>query len=162
MSTIAHTAVQVTGGVDTYKDTHTVDAAERMLGSAQFSATSAGYAALLGWLGGFGQLVLVGWRAPHGAGRSTTQPAGGPPLRGQPSRGPYVDITLGSEIFDPEGGPLSLTWFDNGVQLATGASPTVRIYGDCGDGWHHLVVRVTDDAGNTRDDAVDFGVGVLC
>lgn len=76
--------------------------------------------------------------------------------------GPYLDITLASEVFDPEGGPLTLTWFDNGVQLATGAGPTVRIYGDCGDGWHHLVLRVTDDAGNTRDDAVDFGVGVLC
>lgn len=63
MSTIAHNRVQVTGGVDTHKDTHTaaaVDAAGRMLGSAQFPATPAGYAALLGWLGGFGQLVLVG------------------------------------------------------------------------------------------------------
>lgn len=63
MSTIAHTQVQVTGGVDTHKDTHTVaavDAAGRMLGSAQFPATTAGYAALLAWLGGLGRLVLVG------------------------------------------------------------------------------------------------------
>jgi transposase len=63
MSTIAHNQVLVTGGVDTHKDTHTaaaVDAAGRMLGSAQFPATPAGYAALLGWLGSHGQLVLVG------------------------------------------------------------------------------------------------------
>lgn len=63
MSTIAHNQVLVTGGVDTHKDTHTaaaIDAAGRMLGSAQFPATAAGYAALLNWLGGLGQLALVG------------------------------------------------------------------------------------------------------
>jgi transposase len=55
--------VQVTGGVDTHKDTHTaaaVDAAGRVLGSAQFPATAAGYAALLAWLRAFGTLLLVG------------------------------------------------------------------------------------------------------
>jgi transposase len=63
MSTMAHGEVEVTAGVDTHKDTHTaaaVDAAGRMLGSAQFPATAVGYAALLGWLAGFGRLVLVG------------------------------------------------------------------------------------------------------
>jgi transposase len=61
--TIAQDEVEVTGGVDTHKDTHTaaaVDAAGRMLGNAQFPATAAGYAALLAWLTGFGRLVLVG------------------------------------------------------------------------------------------------------
>jgi transposase len=56
-------AVEVTGGVDTHKDTHTaaaVDAAGRVLGSAQFPANAAGYAALLAWLRAFGTLVLVG------------------------------------------------------------------------------------------------------
>ncbi|MGA9857693.1 MAG: IS110 family transposase [Solirubrobacteraceae bacterium] len=56
-------AVEVTGGVDTHKDTHTaaaVDAAGRVLGSAQFAADAAGYRALLAWLRGFGALVLVG------------------------------------------------------------------------------------------------------
>lgn len=55
--------VEVTGGVDTHKDTHTaaaVDGAGRVLGSAQFPADAAGYAALVGWLRGFGALVLVG------------------------------------------------------------------------------------------------------
>jgi transposase len=55
--------VEVTGGVDTHKDTHTaaaVDAAGRVLGSAQFPATPAGYGRLLAWLRSFGTLRLVG------------------------------------------------------------------------------------------------------
>ena len=54
---------EVTGGVDTHKDTHTVaalDASGRLLGHREFVATPAGYAGLLGWLRGFGQLVRVG------------------------------------------------------------------------------------------------------
>lgn len=56
-------AVEVTGGVDTHKDTHTaaaVDGAGRVLGSSQFPADARGYVALLQWLRGFGDLVLVG------------------------------------------------------------------------------------------------------
>ena len=55
--------VEVTGGVDTHKDTHTaaaVDAAGRTLGAAQFPTAPAGYAGLLAWLRGLGTLVLVG------------------------------------------------------------------------------------------------------
>src|SRR4051794_11664049 len=55
--------VLVTGGVDTHKDTHTaaaVDQAGRVLGTAQFAATGAGYRALVDWLLGHGQLRLVG------------------------------------------------------------------------------------------------------
>ncbi len=55
--------VEVTGGVDTHRDTHTaaaVDGQGRMLGHQQFPATAAGYAALLAWLRAFGKLVLVG------------------------------------------------------------------------------------------------------
>jgi transposase len=54
---------EVTGGVDTHKDSHTaaaVDGAGRTLGVAQFPTTPAGYAALLSWLRSFGTLVLVG------------------------------------------------------------------------------------------------------
>lgn len=61
--TTRHAAVEVTGGVDTHKDTHTaaaVDGAGRVLGSAPFPADAAGYRALLAWLRGFGTLVLVG------------------------------------------------------------------------------------------------------
>lgn len=55
--------IQVAGGVDTHQDTHTaavVDTAGRLLGHAQFDADGPGYAALLAWLCGFGQLLRVG------------------------------------------------------------------------------------------------------
>ena len=55
--------MEVTGGVDTHRDTHTaaaVDGQGRMLGHQQFPTTAAGYAALLAWLRAFGRLVLVG------------------------------------------------------------------------------------------------------
>ena len=57
------TYIEVTGGVDTHKDTHTaaaLDASGRLLGHREFAATAAGYAALLAWLGTLGQLVRVG------------------------------------------------------------------------------------------------------
>jgi len=63
MTTMTQQASEITGGVDTHKDTHTAaaaDAAGRILGSAQFPATATGYAALLAWLRTFGNLVLVG------------------------------------------------------------------------------------------------------
>jgi transposase len=53
----------VTGGVDTHGRTHhaaALDALGRVLGSAQFPATSAGYTALLAWLGAFGPVTKVG------------------------------------------------------------------------------------------------------
>lgn len=56
-------SVEVTGGVDTHKDTHTaaaLDAAGRTLGVAQFPTTPVGYAGLLTWLRAFGTLMLVG------------------------------------------------------------------------------------------------------
>jgi transposase len=54
---------EVTGGVDTHKDSHTaaaLDDAGRLLGHHQFPATPPGYAALLNWLARFGKLVRVG------------------------------------------------------------------------------------------------------
>ncbi len=48
--------VEVTGGVDTHADTHTaavVDSAGRVLGTAEFPTTAAGYRRLLGWLRSF-------------------------------------------------------------------------------------------------------------
>ena len=55
--------IDVTGGVDTHQDTHTaavIDMVGRVLGSQQFPATAAGYAALLAWMRGFGRLLRVG------------------------------------------------------------------------------------------------------
>ena len=67
MSTIARGIVEleleITGGVDTHRDTHTaaaIDQAGRMLAHQTFPTTEAGYAALLAWLRSFGPVVLVG------------------------------------------------------------------------------------------------------
>lgn len=67
MTTMPRTDVEpdleITGGVDTHRDTHTaaaIDQAGRMLGHATFPTTRAGYAALLAWLQSFGLMVLVG------------------------------------------------------------------------------------------------------
>lgn len=54
---------EVTGGIDTHADTHTVAALDelgRVLGHAAFSADSAGYAELLGWLQDHGHITTVG------------------------------------------------------------------------------------------------------
>ena len=54
---------RVFGGIDTHKDTHTaalLDSAGRLLGSAVFPTTQAGYRQLLGWLGSAGTLARVG------------------------------------------------------------------------------------------------------
>src|ERR1039457_5395883 len=53
----------ITGGVDTHADTHVaaaLDPVGGLLGVQEFPATPAGYARLLGWLGGFGPVCLVG------------------------------------------------------------------------------------------------------
>src|SRR6266481_4103897 len=53
----------ITGGVDTHADTHVaaaLDPVGGLLGVAEFPATAAGYARLLGWLAGFGTVALVG------------------------------------------------------------------------------------------------------
>jgi transposase len=56
-------AFEVAGGVDTHQDTHTaavIDLVGRVLGTQQFPATTAGYAALLAWMRGFGRLGRIG------------------------------------------------------------------------------------------------------
>jgi transposase len=55
--------VAVTGGVDTHGQEHVVAAVDdvgRILGTASFPATAAGYRRLLSWLGSFGRLAGVG------------------------------------------------------------------------------------------------------
>jgi transposase len=64
--TIVETRTQaraITGGVDTHADVHVAAALDPLgglLGVQEFPATAAGYARLLGWLGGFGTVCLVG------------------------------------------------------------------------------------------------------
>ena len=65
----------VTGGVDTHADVHVaaaLDPVGGLLGVEEFPATPAGYARLLGWLGGFGTVCLVGIEGTgsYGAGLS--------------------------------------------------------------------------------------------
>jgi transposase len=53
----------ITGGVDTHAEVHVaaaLDPVGGLLGVQEFPATPAGYAQLLGWLGGFGRVCLVG------------------------------------------------------------------------------------------------------
>src|SRR5215813_2093955 len=53
----------ITGGVDTHADVHVAAALDPiggLVGVAEFPATAAGYARLLGWLGGFGTVCLAG------------------------------------------------------------------------------------------------------
>ena len=53
----------ITGGVDTHADTHVAAALDPiggLLGVEEFPVTPAGYARLLGWLGGFGTVGLAG------------------------------------------------------------------------------------------------------
>lgn len=54
---------EVTGGIDTHKDTHTaaaLDSAGRVLGTEQFVTTRTGFVALLNWLRSFGTVQKVG------------------------------------------------------------------------------------------------------
>src|SRR5690348_727434 len=53
----------ITGGVDTHADVHVAAALDPiggLLGVKEFPATAAGYGRLLGWLGGFGTVAVVG------------------------------------------------------------------------------------------------------
>ena len=53
----------ITGGVDTHADKHVaaaLDPVGGLLGVEEFPVSPAGYARLLGWLGGFGTVALVG------------------------------------------------------------------------------------------------------
>ena len=61
--TIVEDRRAITGGVDTHADTHVAAALDPiggLLGVQEFPATTAGYARLLGWLGGFGTVALAG------------------------------------------------------------------------------------------------------
>ena len=57
------TTIEVTGGVDTHRDTHhaaALDQVGRLLGTREFPAEPAGYQQLLAWLESFGTLTRIG------------------------------------------------------------------------------------------------------
>ena len=61
--TIVEERTAVTGGVDTHAEVHVaaaLDPVGGLLGTRAFPASAAGYASLLGWLGKFGDVALVG------------------------------------------------------------------------------------------------------
>ena len=61
--TIVEDRPVITGGVDTHAGLHVADALDPvggLLGVQEFPATTAGYADLLQWLSGFGDVALVG------------------------------------------------------------------------------------------------------
>jgi transposase len=63
MTTMTSTAAAVTGGVDTHADVHVAAACDhlgRVLGTASFATTTAGYRKMLNWLLSFGELMRVG------------------------------------------------------------------------------------------------------
>ena len=70
--TIVEDTRAITGGVDTHADIHVAAALDPiggLLGVEEFPVTPAGDARLLGWLGGFGTVALVGIEVPsYGAG----------------------------------------------------------------------------------------------
>ena len=59
----------ITGGVDTHADMHVAAALDPiggLLGVREFPVSAAGYAGLLGWLGGYGTCAGTRSRAPAG------------------------------------------------------------------------------------------------
>ena len=83
----------VTGGVDTHADVHVaaaLDSVGGLLGVREFPVTPAGYAGLLGWLGGFGTVCLVGIEGTgsYGAGLGPPHVRGRRPGRGGGPLGP--------------------------------------------------------------------------
>src|SRR6202167_3416215 len=76
----------VTGGVDTHADTHVaaaLDSIGGLPGVQEFPVTPAGYARLLGWLGGSGTVALAGIEGTgrYGAGLARHITAAGPAPR---------------------------------------------------------------------------------
>ena len=67
MTSMTRTTVGVTGGVDTHGQSHhaaVIDHLGRQLGDREFSASPAGYGALVVWLQGHGELDRVGVDTP--------------------------------------------------------------------------------------------------
>ena len=100
----------VFGGVDTHKDVHVaaaVDAAGRLLGTAEFAADSRGYDQLAGWLQSWGAVGRVGVEGTgsYGAGLTRHLAAAGVEV---------VEVNRPNRLWVPETLPWSLTCRDGG------------------------------------------------
>jgi transposase len=85
LTRMAKTAGPVTGGVDTHAGTHVaavIDQVGRVLGTEPFPADEQGYAGLLAWLRGHGELARVGVEGTgsYGAGLARYLAAAGVPV----------------------------------------------------------------------------------
>ncbi|GAA4075207.1 hypothetical protein GCM10022248_50150 [Nonomuraea soli] len=105
---------------------------------------------------------------PDGANKppvvKVTSPANGALLwvNGNDATGWYHELTLNGTATDPEGNPVTVKWFDNGVQISDTLQPTVRLKGGCGSSTHNLTLRATDNAGISRQDQVTVTVSLIC
>src|SRR5258708_14767330 len=81
----------ITGGVDAHADMHVaaaLDPVGGLLGVREFPATAAGYSGLLGWLGGFGAVCLVGIEGTRSHGPRPPPPATTPGVPAPPPAAP--------------------------------------------------------------------------
>ena len=98
-----------------------------------------------------------------------TNPVNGAILtaNGDDADGRFHELTLQSDVSDPEGGPVTLVWTDSmdgapPIEIGTGPSPTVRLRTPCENSQRQLTLTATDNAGNTRQDVVNVTVVTSC
>src|SRR5258708_2495694 len=120
----------ITGGVDTHADVHVAAALAPvggLLGVQEFPVTPAGYARLLGWLGGFGTVALVGIEGTgsYGAGLARyITPPGRPGVEGDRSDRP--DPRRPGQSYPPDAGsaaPAPPAGRGRGATTAPGRAP---------------------------------------
>lgn len=93
-----------------------------------------------------------------------TGPANGAQLwvTGMDAAGYFWSGPLTATATDPEGAPLTTQWYDNGTPIGSGTTLTARLTGGCGIYPHVLTFKATDSAGNTRQEAINTTVNMVC
>ena len=129
--TIVEAARGVTGGVDTHLDVHVAAALDPLgglLGTERFETNAAGYKALLGWLGTFGDVTKVGVEGTgsYGSGLARyLKPGGGRGPRGRPT-GPS-EAPSQRQVRSPRrhrGRPGRLEWSGQGQAQVAATVPS--------------------------------------
>ena len=89
------------------------------------------------------------------ANRSPVARAGGDVSRACVFPGATTPVQLdGSASFDPEGDPLTYSWFEGGVLIASGPTPVV----DLGPGDHAIELVVSDGSSSSPPDTVEVSL----
>src|SRR5438045_1886832 len=133
--TIVEDRRAITGGVDTHADVHVAAALDPiggLFGVREFPATPAGYARLLGWLGEFGTICLVGIEGTgsYGAGLARHVTAAG--IRG-------VEVDRPDELIAP--------------LVTAGAAGLLALYGIGPHTAALLLIAAGDHPGRLRSEA---------